>query len=344
MLYRYCISIALVAIAFSGAHAERALTRIVDIGQSGTNEVVLDAGRLHGLSEGAQVTLLRESEAIVHPISGEILGIPQEPVGLAEVKSLQDRRARAVIVKAYSIPQIGDLAEYAKVAIEANAAKAPPAEVAKVIKRVKNLEAGMQHYKKSQKSLSAYPVFAQQVWDEMGTIKSYLVALDERLIELEAQQHEDRNRLTAMMGGDVLGESVRELTIRYSEDTDLKMRVAGKTLMISVEQDSIQLTEVGLDGVQPMSFVEEEMQLDEGGVEDEGEDWWAIDAMMVNSPYLFAGSLFFIAILAGGLLVVIKRRYDTVMDGLDEYDQDFLEEDEDEDEDFDEYEDEYAKR
>ena len=340
MLYRYCISIAFVAIAVSGAHAERALTRIVDIGQSGTNEVVLDAGRLHGLSEGAQVTLLRESEAIVHPISGEILGIPQEPVGLAEVKSLQDRRARAVIVKAYSIPQIGDLAEYAKVAIEANAAKAPPAEVAKVIKRVKNLEAGMQQYKKSQKSLSAYPVFAQQVWDEMGTIKSYLVALDERLIELEAQQHEDRNRLTAMMGGDVLGESVRELTIRYSEDTDLKMRVAGKTLMISVEQDSIQLTEVGLDGVQPMSFVEEEMQLDEGGVEDEGEDWWAIDAMMVNSPYLFAGSLFFIAILAGGLLVVIKRRYDTVMDGLDEYDQDFLEEDED----FDEYEDEYAKR
>lgn len=340
MLYRYWISLAFVAIALSGAHAERALTRIVDIGQSGTNEVVLDAGRLHGLSEGAQVTLLRESEAIVHPISGEILGIPQEPVGLAEVKSLQDRRARAVIVKAYSIPQIGDLAEYAKVAIEANAAKAPPAEVAKVIKRVKNLEAGMQQYKKSQKSLSAYPVFAQQVWDEMGTIKSYLVALDERLIELEAQQHEDRNRLTAMMGGDVLGESVRELTIRYSEDTDLKMRVAGKTLMISVEQDSIQLTEVGLDGVQPMSFVEEEMQLDEGGVEDEGEDWWAIDAMMVNSPYLFAGSLFFIAILAGGLLVVIKRRYDTVMDGLDEYDQDFLEEDED----FDEYEDEYAKR
>ena len=340
MLYRYWISLAFVAIALSGAHAERALTRIVDIGQSGTNEVVLDAGRLHGLSEGAQVTLLRESEAIVHPISGEILGIPQEPVGLAEVKSLQDRRARAVIVKAYSIPQIGDLAEYAKVVIEANAAKAPPAEVAKVIKRVKNLEAGMQQYKKSQKSLSAYPVFAQQVWDEMGTIKSYLVALDERLIELEAQQHEDRNRLTAMMGGDVLGESVRELTIRYSEDTDLKMRVAGKTLMISVEQDSIQLTEVGLDGVQPMSFVEEEMQLDEGGVEDEGEDWWAIDAMMVNSPYLFAGSLFFIAILAGGLLVVIKRRYDTVMDGLDEYDQDFLEEDED----FDEYEDEYAKR
>ena len=209
MLYRYWISIAFVAIALSGAHAERALTRIVDIGQSGPNEVVLDAGRLHGLSEGAQVTLLRESEAIVHPISGEILGIPQEPVGLAEVKSLQDRRARAVIVKAYSIPQIGDLAEYAKVAIEKNAAKAPPVEVAKVIKRVKNLEAGMQQYKKSQKSLSAYPVFAQQVWDEMGTIKSYLVALDERLIELEAQQHEDRNRLTAMMGGDVLGEAVR---------------------------------------------------------------------------------------------------------------------------------------
>ena len=192
MLYRYCISIALVAIMFSGAHAERVLTRVIDVEQSGAHEVVLDAGRLDGLREGARVTLLREGEAIVHPLTGEILGIPQEPVGLAEVKGLQDRRARAIMVKSYSMPQVGDLAEYGKVPMAAAATQPAPVEVAKVIKRVKTLEAGMQQYKKSQKSLSAYPVFAQQVWDEMGTIKSYLVALDERLIELETQQHEDR--------------------------------------------------------------------------------------------------------------------------------------------------------
>ena len=342
MLYRYCFSIALVAIALSGAHAERALTRVIDVVQSGTDEVVLDAGRLDGLREGTQVTLLREGEAIVHPLSGEILGIPQEPVGLAEVMRLQDRRARAVMVKAYSMPQIGDLAEYAKMPME-QAAQAAPAEVAKVMKRVKNLEAGMQQYKKSQKSLSAYPVFAQQVWDEMGTIKSYLVALDERLIELEAQQHEDRNRLTAMIGGEFQGESSKELTIRYSEDTDLKLRVAGKTLMISVERDSIKLMQGDMGEMGEMSFADEDLTLDEDEVAgEEGEDDWdmSIDGMMVESPYIFAGSLILIAIIAGAFFVIIKRRYDHVMDGLDEYDQDFPEDDDYDDDDFEDFEEE----
>ena len=332
MLYRYCISIVLVAITFSGAHAERVLTRVIDVEQSGAHEVVLDAGRLDGLREGARVTLLREGEAIVHPLTGEILGIPQEPVGLAEVKGLQDRRARTVMVKSYSRPQIGDLAEYGKVPMEAAATQPAPAEVAKVIKRVKTLEAGMQQYKKFQKSLSAYPVFAQQVWDEMGTIKSYLVALDERLIELETQQHEDRNRLTAMIGGESQGRG-KELTIRYSEDTDLKLRVAGKTLMISVEPDSIRLKEVGVGETQEMPFTEDGLYLDGEEVAEEGWDL-SLDGMMAESPYIFAGSLLFIAIIAGGLLVVIKRRYDYVMGGLDEYDQDFLADDDEDVEDF----------
>ena len=343
MLYRYSISIALVAITFSGAHAERVLTRVIDVEQSGAHEVVLDAGRLDGLREGARVTLLREGEAIVHPLTGEILGIPQEPVGLAEVKGLQDRRARAIMVKSYSRPQVGDLAEYGKVPMEAAATQSAPAEMAKVIKRVKTLEAGMQEYKKTQKSLSAYPVFAQQVWDEMGTIKSYLVALDERLIELETQQHEDRNRLTAMIGGESQGTG-KELTIRYSEDTDLTLRVAGKTLMISVEPDSIRLKESGVGETQEMSFAEDGLYLDGEEVAEEGEEeGWdiSLDGMMEESPYIFAGSLLFIAIIVGGLLVVIKRRYDYVMGGLDEYDQDFLADD---DEDVEDVEDEYGKK
>lgn len=346
MLYRYCFSIVLVALALSGADAERALTRVIDVVPGGADEVVLDAGRLDGLRQGTHVTLLREGEAIVHPLSGEILGIPQEPVGLAEVKSLQDRRARAVMVKTYSTPQIGDLAEYAKVPMAAAAGQAPPAEVAKVIQRVKSLEAGMQQYKKSQKSLSAYPVFAQQVWDEMGTIKSYLVALDERLIELEAQQHEDRNRLTAMMGGEFQGgESTKELTIRYSEDTDLKLSVAGKTLMIRVEQDSIRLTKVsmGEKKSQTMPFGDEDMGLDAEEVVEQQEDWDMSFEGMIDSPYIFGGSLLFIALIAGTLLVIIKRRYDHVMDGLDEYDQDFEDVDDD-DEDFEDFDEDDEKR
>ncbi|HIG55852.1 MAG TPA: hypothetical protein EYG11_20980 [Candidatus Latescibacteria bacterium] len=345
MLYRYYISIVLVAITLSGAHAERALTRVIDVEQSGANEVVLDAGRLDGLREGARVTLLREGEAIVHPLTGEVLGIPQEPVGLVEVKGLQDRRARAIMVKSYSMPQIGDLAEYGKVPM-AVATPSAPAEVAKVMKRVKTLEVGMRQYKKSQKSLSAYPVFAQQVWDEMGTIKSYLVALDERLIELETQQHEDRNRLTAMIGGESQGTLGKELTIRYSEDTDLKLRVAGKTLMISVERDSIRLKEAGMGETKEMSFAEGDLHLDGEEIAEGEEEGWdmSLDGMMDESPYLFAGSLLFIAIIAGVLLVVIKRRYDQVMGGLDEYDQDFLADDDDDEEDFEDFEDEYEKK
>jgi len=336
MLYRYCFSIVLVALSLSGARAERTLTRVIDVARGGVDEVVLDAGRVDGLRQGSQITLLREGEAIVHPLSGEVLGIPQEPVGLAEVQKLEDHRARAVMVKSYSTPQVGDLAEYAKVAAEQPVAA--PAEVAKVIKRVKDLEAGMKQYRKSQKSISAYPVFAQQVWDEMGTIRSYLVAIDERLIELETQQSEDRNRLAAMIGGEDPGETAKELTIRYSEDTDLKLRVAGKTLVISVERDSIYLRKAGMGELQ--SIGDDELSL--GAEEEEGAEGWdiSLDGELFDSPYVVGGSLLLIAIIVGMLVVIIKRRYDSVMDGLEEYDQDFPEEDEDSDD----FNDEYEKR
>ena len=351
MLYRYTFSIVFMVLFLSDVHAERSLARVIDVQRDEVDSVVLlDAGRLDGLSEGAQVTLLREGEAIVHPLSGEVLGIPQEPVGLVEVQALQDRRAQAVLLKSYSTPRVGDLAEYAKVAVEPEEASGgvEVEQVNKMMNRVEVLEAGMQQYKKSQKSLSAYPVFAQQVWDEMGTIKSYLVAIDERLIELEAQQSEDRNRLIAMMGGEFQGEASKELTIRYSEDTDLKLSVAGKTLTISVEQDSLRLTKLGGSQAleQGMDFGAEDLSLDDEEVVDEEEEWWDISLSeqgeMFDSLTLFGGSLLLIAIIAGTLLVVIKRRYDHVMDGLEEYDQDFLENAEDED--FDDFEDEYEKR
>ena len=334
MLYQYFLSIALVALSLTGARAERALSRVIEV-SSGGEEVVLDAGRVEGLRQGSKVMLLREGEAIVHPLSGEILGIPQEPVGLAEISKLENRRANAVMTKRYSTPKMGDLAEYAMVVEETQAA---PPEVVQVIQRVTDLEAGMKQYKKTQKSVATYPVFAQQVWDEMGTIKSYVVAIDERLIALEAQQSEDRNRLIAMMESEIQGEAGKELTIRYSEDTDLKLRVAGKTLLISVEQDSLGLTEV--DGSRTMEkltdYGDEDLSVDdEGEVVQEGEEGWDISLAgeMLDSPIIFGGSLLFIAIIAGTLLVVIKRRYDHVMDGLEEYD-----------EDFDDHEDKYEKR
>ena len=334
MLYRYTFSIVFMVLFLSDVHAERSLARVIDVQRDEVDSVVLlDAGRLDGLSEGAQVTLLREGEAIVHPLSGEVLGIPQEPVGLVEVQALQDRRAQAVLLKSYSTPRVGDLAEYAKVAVEPEEASGgvEVEQVNKMMNRVEVLEAGMQQYKKSQKSLSAYPVFAQQVWDEMGTIKSYLVTLDERLIELEAQQGEDRNRLTAMIDGEYQSESTRELTIRYSEDTDLKLRVAGKTLEISVERDSILLKESNEFDRSPT-------------VKESNEGGWEFDEEISGSSYLIGGIaiVFVIILIVVVIVVIIKKRFDRAMDGLEEYDGDLLV-DEDE-EDFENFEEEYEKR
>jgi len=318
-------------LSLSDAHAERSLARVIDVQRGEVDSVVLDAGRLDGLSEGAQVTLLREGEAIVHPLSGEVLGIPQEPVGLVEVQALQDHRAQAVLLKSYSTPRVGDLAEYAKVAVEPEEASGgvEVEQVNKMMNRVEVLEAGMQQYRKSQKSLSAYPVFAQQVWDEMGTIKSYLVTLDERLIELEAQQGEDRNRLAAMIDGEYQSESARELTIRYSEDTDLKLRVAGKTLEISVERDSILLKESN-------EFDRAVNEPNEGG--------WELDEEIFGSPYVIGGIVFVVLLVVVVLVVIIKQRFDRAMDGLEEYDEDLMVDEEEEEEDFDNFEEEYEKR
>jgi len=331
MLYRYTFSIVFMVLSLSDAHAERSLARVIDVQRGEVDSVVLDAGRLDGLSEGAQVTLLREGEAIVHPLSGEVLGIPQEPVGLVEVQALQDHRAQAVLLKSYSTPRVGDLAEYAKVAVEPEEASGgvEVEQVNKMMNRVEVLEAGMQQYRKSQKSLSAYPVFAQQVWDEMGTIKSYLVTLDERLIELEAQQGEDRNRLAAMIDGEYQSESARELTIRYSEDTDLKLRVAGKTLEISVERDSILLKESN-------EFDRAVNEPNEGG--------WELDEEIFGSPYVIGGIVFVVLLVVVVLVVIIKQRFDRAMDGLEEYDEDLKVDEEEEEEDFDNFEEEYEKR
>jgi len=331
MLYRYTFSIVFMVLSLSDAHAERSLARVIDVQRGEVDSVVLDAGRLDGLSEGAQVTLLREGEAIVHPLSGEVLGIPQEPVGLVEVQALQDHRAQAVLLKSYSTPRVGDLAEYAKVAVEPEEASGgvEVEQVNKMMNRVEVLEAGMQQYRKSQKSLSAYPVFAQQVWDEMGTIKSYLVTLDERLIELEAQQGEDRNRLAAMIDGEYQSESARELTIHYSEDTDLKLRVAGKTLEISVESDSILLKESN-------EFDRAVNEPNEGG--------WELDEEIFGSPYVIGGIVFVVLLVVVVLVVIIKQRFDRAMDGLEEYDEDLMVDEEEEEEDFDNFEEEYEKR
>ena len=304
--------------------ADLSTTHVSEVRHDGSTSVTIEAGSNQGLQTGASVTLLRAGEEIIHPISGRVLGIPQEPVGIAEVRSLGANRAIAILVKTYSMPRLGDLVEYE----QADFVQGEPEAVAQVIERVRGLENDIKSYQKSQKTLSAYPVFAQQVWDEMSTIKSYLVTLDERLIELEAQLGEDRDRLAQGISGEYRTEDTRELTIRYSEDTDVRLQVAGQTVLISVERDSLHLEQ--LEDLTSFSdnFVDVEGE--------NGETDWYID-------YLFEalGSTLGIGVVVDGIIVLmciimflIKRRYDDVMGGLEGLDQDFSDDDDDFDDDF----------
>ena len=69
--------------------ADLSTTHVSAVRHDGATSVTIEAGSDQGLQTGASVTLLRSGEEIIHPISGQVLGIPQEPVGLAEVRSVE---------------------------------------------------------------------------------------------------------------------------------------------------------------------------------------------------------------------------------------------------------------
>lgn len=300
-------------------------------------EVVIDAGHADGLTVTAKVTLLREGEPIIHPLTGEILGMPQEPVGTVHIYEVEAHSARGGLVKMYSDPVVGDLAEFEpKVA----AAAAPAPDVEEVKERVEALSQSVKEYqRRSEQRLGTYPDFARRVLDEISAMKSYLVSLDERMVDLEEQQNEHHFRLSSVLSGEYAQEDLKEFTIRYAPDTQVRLRAAGKTLMIDVIADSIRLTPVD---DQPVMMADDADQ-DEGSgllamlgfggddevepdamapmqpvmpMEDEGEGLW------YTSVYHLAAGIGLILALFIMVFLVIKRRYTDVMDGLEDFDED----------------------
>ena len=321
MLGRYWIAwVAWLAIAGGATAGEMATARVVELEDvDGTLSVVIGAGRLDGLGPAEEVTLLREAEPIVHPLSGEVLGVPQEPVGKAQIYEVKEKRARGRLVKGYSAPQVGDLVEYERQGM-IQEAEMPPA-VDKVIERVKGLEQDMVQYRKYRKTIAAYPVFAQQVWDELKAAKSYLVELDERLIALEEQQGDDRSLLNSVISGEYRAEETKEFTIRYSPDADVKLKVEGTTLVISVERDSLHVEEVVEDG--PMEGEELRLEEEEGGQ----------DVSFFDSTFIQVGSLALIGVLGAVLYFLMRRHQDNALNELDEFDEEeYLDDDEEDDE------------
>ena len=319
-------------------------------------EVIIDAGQQDGLTVTAKVTLLREGEPIVHPLTGEVLGMPQEPVGVVHIYEVDAHSSRGGLVKMYSDPMVGDLAEFVpKVSAPATA---PAPEVEQVKEQVEQLSQNVEEYRRrSEQRLGTYPDFARRVLDEIAAMKSYLISLDERMVELEEQQNEHHFRLSSVLSGEYRQEDLKEFTIRYAPDTQVRLRAAGKTLMIDVVADSIRMTPI--EG-EPVSMAAADTESDRpgflglffGGDDEEEMPLDAVEAMEVpmemtdettpwyTSVYHLAAGIGLILALVIMVFLVIKRRYSDVMDGLDDFDDDYEgyldDEDEDEEEDEDE--------
>ncbi len=321
----WCIPcIPLVLLSVGDVAGEMAMARVVSV--EGT-EVTLDAGMKAGLGNGAMVTLLREGEPIVHPLTGAVLGMPQEPVGMLEVVQAAETSARGILSKAYSQPMVGDLAEYE--AVEMTMAAPAPAMAEKtdgVEDRIEELEKTLRQYQKSGKAIKAYPTFVQQVWDEIMAMRSHLLSVDERLVELEEQQGADRIRLSSLASGDLRGAGTEEFTIRYMPGTDVRLKIAGKTLLITVDQDSVyHLQDIDALG-DPMMMAEEE--------EEDGESFDLEAWISGNSDYMMWGVVGLFVLVALYIIPTLLRgRKDD--DGEeddfdDEFDEDFLDEEEEE--------------
>ena len=322
---RLLAALAIAAVAAEAAGPVLSTARVVAVEGP---VVVLGAGRLNGLTEASQVTLLRDGEPIVHPLTGEVLGTPQEPVGTVHVYEVFDRQARGGMIKVYSDPQVDDLVEFERVAVQPAAPEPPPRAVAEVMRKVEELEGSVAEYQRSSKDLRSYPAFARRVWDELASMKSYLVSLDERLVELEQQQSEDHFRLSSVLSGEYAREDLKEFTIRYTPDTQIRLRAAGKTLLISVVRDSLHLEEAGTGAVVD-DFDEylEDLPIEPGAEKppDGEEPWYKSEWHLAGG----AGLLFALLIM---VTLIIRRRYNDVMEGLDDFDDEFLDDEEEEEE------------
>lgn len=206
-------------------HGEMAMTKVV--GMDG-DDVILGAGHMAGIAVASDATLLRRGEPIIHPISGQILGTPQEPVAVVHVYEVSEDRARARLVKMYSPPMVDDMVEYERHMAKADETQMPGAVKGKFEARVQQLEANLEEFGATSEKLRKYPAFARRVWDEVSTMKSYLISLDERLVQLEDQQGADHHRLSMALSGEYMAQDMKEFTICYAPDTQVKLRAAGK--------------------------------------------------------------------------------------------------------------------
>lgn len=319
--------------------AETATTRVLEVHWS---EVVLDAGKSDGLLKGTKVTLLRQGSPLLHPVTNEVLGTPHEPVGTAHVIEVKDHTARARMTKMYSEPMVGDLVEHEK---RISKSSANFVELDPVGKRVDALEKKLEKYEKMSAGSQLTSSFPSRAWDELSVMKSYLVTIDERLRNMEDRQMGKESNLGFAGSSEYRPIDYKELTLRYTSDTQLKVQAAGNAILISVVNDTVHMEKmVGFNAITPTEAkvgdeeesgfsallgvsenddaLEEEVGAD--FVDEEGEGPW------YKSYWHLAGGIGLVVAFFLMVAMVLRSRYNDVMDGLDEYGDDYFEDDDEE--------------
>jgi hypothetical protein len=238
--------------AATAASAETATARVVEVGESnGIAWVRLSVGRIDGLGRDDPVMLLRQAAPIVHPLTGEVLGVPEEPVGLLRVESLGEQQAQGRLIRSYTAPRVGDVAEYQRRVGGASGPAAPPSEPPSEPEPTGRADgpdaraaapAGSERARADHEPTTAGHA-PLAVWDELASMQHYLRSIERRLDTIEREHREAASGPSLPKADASAGGDTRELTIRYSAGTDVRLRLAGHTLLVSVEPDSLRLTE-----------------------------------------------------------------------------------------------------
>ena len=310
-------------------HAELITSRVLKLNDTEGSSVIIEITDRMSIDVGTGVTLLREGPPIIHPISGEVLGVPHEPVGYGDVRLIGKLGATVMLSKVFSKPELGDVAEYEIVSpTTKNEEDIQSKNITKIVDLVNGLEETVKNYAKSQNTESTYPVFAKEVWDEISYLRSYLVSIDERLIKHELSQQEDQRRDIQVAVDDMRKESSRELILRYDEDTEIKLEVAGNTLHLSVIRDSLVFNEIATVELGDLSEEMETITTDEIKSET---TWFSNLSDVLGSTYVLAGIL--IAILGVVMILYFIKKnnedYDEIVDDFSEDYEDLLGDQED---------------
>lgn len=253
MVGKYSLSVQLIVVAlliWSPSRVEPASTRVVEVDLP---EVVLAAGSDHGLQVGTGVKLLRQSEPIIHPLTGEDLGTPFEPVGFVEIVTALPDRAVGKVKKLYSQVQIDDIAEYEAVMPELPPRpKAPPTRPPKTAsiadKKIDELAHQVAQNQQAIEALSKRPAVPREVWDEIAFMKSFFDRSEERLEQIERRLTEQSNLLEILQSREYGQEPGEGVPVHSPVDLEIKLGIKGGRMTFAVLKDSLEMIDQVIEG------------------------------------------------------------------------------------------------